>query len=45
MLMLDVRNSISDILDRYTLAQIVEVTLRKLRRDDLPIPFAPLASE
>ncbi len=40
MLMLDVRNSIADILDRYTLAQIVEVTLRKLRRDNLPIPFA-----
>jgi Rrf2 family protein len=40
MLMLDVRNSIANILDRYTLAQVVEVTLRKLRRDKLPIPFA-----
>jgi Rrf2 family protein len=40
MLMLDVRNAISNILDRYTLAQTVEVTLRKIRRDGLPIPFA-----
>ncbi len=40
MLMLDVRNAIAGILDRYTLAQVVEVTLRKLRRDGLPIPFA-----
>ena len=40
MLMLDVRNSIADIMDRYTLAQIVEITLRKLRRDSLPVPFA-----
>ena len=35
MLMLDVRNAIASILDRYTLAQTVEVTLRKLRRDGL----------
>lgn len=40
MLMLDVRNSIAAIMDRYTLANVVEITLRKLRRDDLPIPFA-----
>lgn len=40
MLMLDVRNSIANILDRYSLGQVVEVTLRKLRRDHLPIPFA-----
>ena len=33
MLMLDVRNAIANVLDRYTLADIVEVTLRKLRRD------------
>src|SRR5438132_8964759 len=39
MLMLDVRNSIADILDRYTLAQIVEITLRKMRRDKVPLPF------
>ena len=40
MLMLDVRNAIADILDRYTLAQTVEVTLRRLKRDRLPVPFA-----
>lgn len=40
MLMLDVRNAIAGILDRYTLAQVVEVTLRALRRDGQPIPFA-----
>jgi Rrf2 family protein len=43
MLMLDVRNAIAGILDRYTLADVVEVTLRKLRRDDLPLPFSPEA--
>lgn len=41
MLMLDVRNAIAGILDRYTLADVVEVTLRKLRRDNVPLPFAP----
>ena len=40
MLMLDVRNAIAGILDRYTLADVVEVTLRKLRRDKLPLPFS-----
>jgi Rrf2 family protein len=39
MLMLDVRNAIATILDRYTLAQVVDVTIRALRRDGLPIPF------
>jgi Rrf2 family protein len=33
MIMIDVRNAISNILDRYTLANVVEVTLRKIRRD------------
>ena len=47
MLMLDVRNAIADVLDRYTLADIVEVTLRKLKRDnadfhlDRSIPLPP----
>ena len=41
MLMLDVRNAIGSILDRYTLAQTVEVTLRKMRRDGVPMPFSP----
>ena len=40
MLMLDVRNAIANVLDRYTLAQIVEVTVRKIRRDALPLPFS-----
>jgi Rrf2 family protein len=39
MLMLDVRNAISTILDRYTLADIVEITLRKYRRDKITPPF------
>src|SRR3954469_4763530 len=43
MLMLDVRNAIAGILDRYTLADVVEVTLRKLRRNGLPLPFTPEA--
>jgi len=41
MLMLDVRNAITRILDRYTLADIVEITLRKLRRDKVTPPFLP----
>ncbi|HWA84682.1 MAG TPA: Rrf2 family transcriptional regulator [Opitutus sp.] len=40
MLMLDVRNAIAAILDRYTLADVVGVTLRKLRRDRIPLPFS-----
>jgi Rrf2 family protein len=40
MLMLDVRNAITGILDRYTLADVVEVTLRKMRRDHVPLPFS-----
>src|SRR5438093_1535824 len=39
LLMLDVRNAIADVLDRYTLEHIVEVTLRKIRRDHAPLPF------
>jgi Rrf2 family protein len=38
-LMFDVRNAISTILDRYTLADIVEITLRKYRRDKIAPPF------
>lgn len=40
MLMLDVRNAIAAILDRYTLAQVIEVTIRRLKRDKLPLPFS-----
>jgi Rrf2 family protein len=39
LLMVDVRNAIASILDRYTLADVVAVTLRKLRRDKVPLPF------
>jgi Rrf2 family protein len=37
MLMMDVRNAIARILDRYVLADVVEITLRKMRRDGVPI--------
>ncbi len=40
MLMLDVRNAIAGILDRYSLADVVEVTLRKMRRDNILLPFS-----
>ncbi|MEY2546582.1 MAG: hypothetical protein QOG48_1699 [Verrucomicrobiota bacterium] len=39
MLMWDLRNAISDILDRTTLAEIVDITLRKFRRDKVTPPF------
>lgn len=40
MLMLDVRNAIANILDRYTLADMVEITMRKMRRSGVESPFA-----
>jgi Rrf2 family protein len=43
MLMIDVRNATSAILDKYTLGDVVEVTLRKIRRDNAPLPFLPKA--
>ena len=43
MLMLDVRNAVSGILDRYTLADVVQVTLRKLQRSGVPPPFSDRA--
>ena len=39
MLMMDVRNALADVLDRHTLADVVEVTIRKLRRDRIDPPF------
>jgi hypothetical protein len=39
MLMIDVRNAIANILDKYTLGDVVEVTLRKMKRDKTPMPF------
>jgi len=44
MLMVDVRNAIANILDRYTLADVVEITLRKMRRDSVSLPFAAQAA-
>lgn len=48
MLMFDVRNAISAVLDRFTLADIVGITLRRYRRDKVAPPFlhrsVPLAS-
>ena len=40
MLMLDVRNAIAGILDRYTLADVVEVTTRKMVTNGRPLPFS-----
>jgi len=45
MLMIDVRNAIANILDRYTLANVVEVTLRKMRRDHVRVPFSEILKE
>jgi Rrf2 family protein len=39
MLMIDVRTAISKILDRYSLADIVDITLRKMRRDKVAPAF------
>jgi len=40
MLMLDVRNAIAGILDRYSLADVVDVTTRKMKRDGIALPFS-----
>lgn len=42
MLMIDVRNAIARILDRYTLDDVVSITLRKFQRDGVTPPFAAL---
>jgi DNA-binding IscR family transcriptional regulator len=44
MLMVDVRNAIANILDKYSLADVVEVTMRKMKRDKIPLPFSRPAS-
>lgn len=41
MLMIDVRNAIAQILDRYTLDDVVSVTLRKMQRDGVDISLGP----
>ncbi len=40
MIMLDVRNAISGILDRYTVGDLVSVTLRKMRASGIAHPFS-----
>ncbi len=40
MIMLDVRNAIAGIMDRYTVADLVAVTLRKMRADGIVHPLA-----
>ena len=35
LIMMDVRNAIANVLDRYSLANLAKITLRKLRRDGL----------
>jgi len=44
MLMMDVRNAVAEVMDRHTLADIVSITMRKIRRDSLPLPFAKKSS-
>ncbi|HWB60725.1 MAG TPA: Rrf2 family transcriptional regulator [Chthoniobacteraceae bacterium] len=39
MLMLDVRNMLADLLDRYTLQDSVDMTLHKMKKDKVPLPF------
>jgi Rrf2 family protein len=43
MLMIDVRNAIARIMDGYTLEDIVSVTLRKMERDGVKLPYQPQA--
>ena len=45
MLMIDVRNAIAQILDRYTLEDVVSVTLRKMQRDGVETAFEPEPEE
>lgn len=44
MLMLDVRNMLAEALDGYTLADTVQRTVKKMRRNKVPVPFLPLES-
>lgn len=46
LVMLGVRNSISDILDRHTLGHVAEKTIARLKLHGLPLPFTdPKATE
>ena len=44
-LMLDVRNAISGVLDHHTLDEVVDLTLRFMRRDGVPFPLAALGGD
>jgi len=43
MIMLDVRNAIAAIVDRYTIADLVAVTMRKMRASGMVPPFSDTA--
>lgn len=45
MMMIDVRNAIARILDRYTLADVVDVTMQKMKRDGITSRLAPALPE
>lgn len=42
LLMDDVHRATAEVLDRFTLADLVRITVRKLRKDHIPLPFPPL---
>lgn len=42
LLMVDVRNALSNIMDRYSLKELAEITLQRLRRDGLMPPVVEL---
>jgi len=44
MIMIDVRNAIAGILDRYSLADVISVTMRKMERDGLMPAVVPSAA-
>lgn len=39
MLMLDVRNMLADLLDKYSLQDSVDMTLHKMKKNNVPLPF------
>ena len=45
MIMIDVRNAIANILDRYSLADVVTVTVRKMERDGVLKEVVPSTAE
>jgi Rrf2 family protein len=45
MIMIDVRNAVANILDRYSLADVVTVTVRKMERDGLLPDLTPAAEQ